>query len=86
MIKTKQKNNNINKKQMSQEKELKIKKFTIFYKNKYFETTDTINITLIHMVEIGLIEIIFDNEKCEAWIPVGDGTNKKIKIPEISGL
>lgn len=61
-------------------------KFFIYYNNGQFETTDKINITLIHMVEIGVIKIIFDCVDNKAWVRLEDGTSKEIKVTNVGGL
>lgn len=65
-----------------------MKKFTIYYSNGYFETTDNINATFLHFLEIGLIKIIFCNKEGKAHIenPREKGLSVKVKVPEISGL
>lgn len=63
-----------------------MKDFTIYYSNGYFETMDKINFTLLHMIDIGLIKVIFSNKEKLAYVSDGEGNFKKVKIPEISGL
>ena len=65
-----------------------MKKFTIYYSNGYFETTNNINVTFLHFLEIGLIKIIFCNEEGKAHVgsPTEKGLSVKVKVPEIQGL
>ena len=60
--------------------------FFIYYNNGNFECTDKLNITLVHMVELGVIKVIFDLTDKEAYISAGDGTHKKVKVTTVSGL
>jgi len=61
-------------------------KIFIYYNNGSFELTDKPNITLLHMVEMGVIKIIADLEKGKAWVRNEEGIAKEVKIPEVSGL
>jgi len=58
----------------------------IYYNNGYFEMTDGINTTLLHMVETGVIRIIVDIEQKKAWIRNDEGIAKETKIPEVKGI
>ena len=61
-------------------------KYFIYCANGYFESTDKLNSTLIHMVEIGLIKIIVDVEAKKAWRARGDGTAEQVTVTNVSGL
>ena len=63
-----------------------MKKFFVYYNNNHFEYLDSINVSLLHMVDIGVIKIIVNNIQGTAWIRSEDGTSKEIKVPEVSGL
>lgn len=63
-----------------------MKKYFVYYNNGYFESTDTMNITLLHMVDVGTIKIIINVAEGKAWIKGEEGTAKEVKIPEVSGL
>jgi len=58
----------------------------IYYNNGYFEMTDTMNTTLLHMVETGVIKIIVDIEQKKAWVRNDEGIAKDIKIPQVKGM
>lgn len=60
--------------------------FIIYYANGYFEASDNINITLLHMIDIGLIRIIFNLKSGKAWVRNEQGSSKEIDVPQISGL
>ena len=61
-------------------------KIFIYYNNGNFEMTDTMNITLLHMVEMGVIKIIVDIEQEKAWIRNEEGIAKDVEIPKVKGL
>lgn len=63
-----------------------MKRYFIYYNNNYFESTENINITLMHMIETGVIRMIVDSKESKAWIKNEDGIAKEIKIPEVSGF
>lgn len=63
-----------------------MKNFFIYYNNGYFESTDSMNITLLHMIDTGVIKIIVNSKEGRAWIRGDEGIAKEVKIPEISGL
>lgn len=63
-----------------------MEKHLIYYNNGTMETTDSVNITLIHMVEIGVIKFIFNMKSNEAIVRTEDGLHKSIKITDVSGL
>lgn len=63
-----------------------MKKFFIYYANGYFESTSSINVTLVHMIELGLIKVIIDTEANEAYIKNEEGGHKRVKIPNVEGL
>jgi len=52
----------------------------IYYNNGNFEMTNTMNTTLLHMVEMGVIRIIVDIEQKKAWIRNEEGIAKDVKI------
>ena len=58
----------------------------IYYNNGNFEMTDTMNTTLLHMVEMGVIKIIVDIEQKKAWIRNEEVIAKDVKIPQVQGL
>jgi hypothetical protein len=60
--------------------------FFIYYNNGYFESSDKMNITLLHMIDTGVVKIIVNTKEGKAWIRGEEGTTKEVKIPEISGL
>lgn len=61
-------------------------KFIVYYCNGYIESIDRLTITFLHLVEIGVAKFIIDVEKGEGYYPVGDGTHKKAKVTQVSGL
>jgi hypothetical protein len=63
-----------------------MKKFFIYYDNGYFEVSDSMNITLLHMIDTGVIKIIYNVEEDKAWIRSDEGTAKEVKVCEIEGL
>lgn len=63
-----------------------MKNFFIYYNNGYFEATDKMNFTLLHMVDIGVVKLIINHEEGKAWIKGDEGSAKEVKIPEITGL
>ena len=63
-----------------------MKKFFIYYNNGDFETSSTMNTTLLHMVDVGVIKAIFDCESNVAWVRSPEGTAKEVKVHNVSGL
>lgn len=65
-----------------------MKRILVYYNNGYFESTDIndFGTTLLHILEIGVAKLIVDTQDEIAWIKDNEGTAKKIKIPEITGL
>lgn len=63
-----------------------MKNIFIYYNNGYFEATDKINITLLHMVDTGVIKILVDCKEGKAWIRSEEGIAKEVKVPEVGGL
>ena len=63
-----------------------IMKFFIYYNNGNFESTDKLNVTLLHMIEMGVIKIMVDCENEKAWIRNEEGIAKEITVPKVSGL
>jgi len=63
-----------------------MKQIFIYYNNGNFEASDKLNVTLLHMIEMGVIKIIVDFEQGKAWIRNDEGIAKDVKIPEVSGL
>ncbi len=63
-----------------------MKKIFIYYNNGLFEATDNINMTLLHMIEKGVIKIIVNTKDGKAWIRNDEGIATDVKIPEVSGL
>ena len=61
-------------------------KYFIYYSNGYFEAVDKLNMTLIHLVEIGAAKFILDVEASGIYVSTGDGSHKKIKVTQVSGL
>lgn len=61
-------------------------RYFIYYNNGEFEASKEINITLIHMVEVGVIKLIVDTKEAKAWTRRQDGTTVKETIHQISGL
>lgn len=63
-----------------------MKKIFIYYNNGVFEATDKANITLLHMIEVGVIKIMVDIEAGKAWIRNNEGIAQSVKVNEVSGL
>jgi hypothetical protein len=62
------------------------KKYFIYYINGQFETVDSFNMTFLHMVEMGVIRIIFDVEANKAWLRNEEGIAKEVVVTNVSGL
>lgn len=63
-----------------------MKPIFIYYNNGAFEATDKLNITLLHMIEMGVIKIMVDTKEGKAWIRNEEGIAKEIKVTEVGGL
>lgn len=61
-------------------------KYFIYYNNGDFETSGSINMTLLHMIEVGVIKIIFDCNGGTAWVRAADGPSKEVKVHHVDGL
>ena len=64
----------------------KAKRYFIYYNNGYFETVDKVSMTFLHMIDIGVIKIIFDYEESKLWKSDSEGIAKSIIVPDVSGL
>ena len=63
-----------------------MKDFLIYYNNGYFEATDKMNVTLLHMIETGVIKLIVNCKEGKAWTLGHEGITKEMKVPEVLGL
>lgn len=61
-------------------------KYFILYNNGRAETTDRVGMALLHMIEMGVIKIIFNCNENKAWIVAEDGVAKEINITHVTGL
>jgi len=64
----------------------KKKQYFIYYNNGNMEISNSINITLLHMIEMEVIKLIFDCSENKVWKLTKEGTAKDTKVPEVSGL
>ena len=64
----------------------KKKQFFIYYNNGNVEISNSINITLLHMIEMEVIKLIYDCSENKIWRINKEGIAKESKVPEVSGL
>lgn len=62
------------------------KKYFVYYVNGNFETTDTFNLTFMHMIEMGVIRIVADVTNNKAWLRNEEGICKEVVLPNVNGL
>jgi len=61
-------------------------KYFIYYNNGYSESVDRLSLIFLHMVEIGLIKIIFDCNENKTYQSRGDGTGHWVTCTQVGGL
>ena len=60
--------------------------YFIYYNNGHFECCEKLNFTLMHLIDIGIIKVIFDNEQQKVWIRGNEGTMIERKVDDITNV
>ncbi len=62
------------------------RKYLVYYNNGYVETIDRLSVTFLHMIEVGVVKLIFDCNENKAWTRTEDGLSREFTVTHVSGL